>query len=360
MQWVYLCLLLIFPARAYTSIINQDVRAVAVLLRHGERTPSTTYPGDPYIPHFDQIGWGKLTSVGCHRLYSLGSFLGKQFPQLRERSLTKLKSSAYTRSIDSVKCLMHGLGEPNDRRDYNLRRFNHLKHFDSLRRSKLVIETLPLKEDPLLNHAGITCERRDFERKTDENIASLKIEYKQLFNNLSQVTGEVYDDPYFVIGQRIDPIKIEKQLGLQLPSWVTDKFLADAVTSHDKLFTYLGQLEIEKKLSGVFLQELIQQFKRSARQNVSLFVYGSHDTTLASIMNVLGMWQGVRPKNGEALIFTFTNDDQIAMFYYHQNMTLTPYVTPGCQLNGRCFLSHFALNVSQFILHDWREECQLK
>lgn len=358
MKWLRELLLLIFLARAATSIVSRDIRAVAVLLRHGERTPSTTYPGDPYIPHFNQVGWGKLTSTGCHRLHSFGRFLGQQFPQVHERSLTKLKSSAYTRAIDSVKCFMYGLGNRRTRISF-FSYFNRFKHFDTLRSSKWDIETLPLKEDPLLNHAGIACARRDAERKADANIASLKVEYKQLFDNLSRVTGETYDDPYFVIGQRLDPIKIEAQLGLQMPSWVTDEFLADAVTSHDKLFTYLGQLQIEKKLSGVFLQDLIQQFTSSIRGSASLFVYGSHDTTLAPIMTVLNMWRGERPKNGEAIVFTLTNDDRFQMYYYSENMTLTQYTPPGCSADGECSLSTFASNVSQFIPQDWRQECRL-
>lgn len=350
MNFLFIISFLFYVSLASTSIINyNNVRAIAVLFRHGERTPSTTYPNDPYIEHFDKIGWGKLTSVGCQRAFAFGKFLGAQYPQIKYRSSTQLRSSAASRCIDSVKCFMHGLNSAIHRIP---RRFKA--------RSIPPIESLPLDADPILNHASIKCPVRERATKTDPKIVSLKTEYKTLFDNLTRATGEVYNDAYFAIGQRFDPIKIEVQMGLKMPNWVTPEFLNDSVTIHDKLFGILGELDIEQKLSGTFLQDLTYNLTSSPRERLSLFVYGSHDTTLAPIMATLDMWQGKRPKNGEGLVFTLTNDDQLSMFYYHQNNTLSQWAPPGCAgCCENCSLQNFRSGVDKFIPQDWREECKL-
>ncbi|KAJ4440010.1 hypothetical protein ANN_08141, partial [Periplaneta americana] len=50
------------------------------VFRHGERTPSDTYPEDPYFNFtFEPVGWGQLTNVGKLSQYQQGQYLRTRY-----------------------------------------------------------------------------------------------------------------------------------------------------------------------------------------------------------------------------------------------------------------------------------------
>jgi hypothetical protein len=50
---------------------TKDLQLLHVILRHGARTPATTYPKDPYVTEtFYPVGWGQLTNVRKNNLWT--------------------------------------------------------------------------------------------------------------------------------------------------------------------------------------------------------------------------------------------------------------------------------------------------
>lgn len=41
----------------------RTLRMIAIIFRHGDRTPTETYPNDPYINYQWPGGWGAMTEV---------------------------------------------------------------------------------------------------------------------------------------------------------------------------------------------------------------------------------------------------------------------------------------------------------
>ena len=85
---------------------------VQSLFRHGDRTPTGTYPTDPYQEDFWPISWGQLTTVWINypgNLYGLGEvFLDWNATTLRSRFENKrpicLRISVYVTRIQRFQC----------------------------------------------------------------------------------------------------------------------------------------------------------------------------------------------------------------------------------------------------------------
>lgn len=57
-------LLLAFKLLLTTLIMNSLITITFQVMRHGIRTPASTYPKDPYINEtFYPVGWGQITNV---------------------------------------------------------------------------------------------------------------------------------------------------------------------------------------------------------------------------------------------------------------------------------------------------------
>ena len=84
MKQIVLALASVLLVEAASS--QSNIRAIAIVTRHGDRTPRGTYPGDPFPNLFDESEYGKLTPTGCTRMYLNGKFLRGNFPQLKSRS----------------------------------------------------------------------------------------------------------------------------------------------------------------------------------------------------------------------------------------------------------------------------------
>lgn len=59
-------------ARDYDELDDSEILCMALIHRHGDRTPLGTYPTDPYIDYDWPRGSGTLTERGCQQLYQLG------------------------------------------------------------------------------------------------------------------------------------------------------------------------------------------------------------------------------------------------------------------------------------------------
>lgn len=91
--------------------------------RHGDRTPTKSYPTDPYRDYPWSVGWGALTTNGSMQLYDMGTCLRRRFKQLLpadgmySQNNMQALSSHLQRCVMSGQSLLAGLMPPN--RDLN-------------------------------------------------------------------------------------------------------------------------------------------------------------------------------------------------------------------------------------------------
>lgn len=319
---------------------SSNVRAVAFVTRHGDRFPRGTYPNDPFKDRITPEDQGMLTPKGCVRMYNQGKLLGDKF-DLKIRNKTELKSSIKPRCIRSLECLMAGIDGPQ-------------KHVISYQ-----IESKKVEDDLLLNHADSTCPQRQHEIETYPRYNLLYNNFSTLFEKVSNVTGETYEpkDIYFFFDLRIGNIIAEKLMGWKMPEWADDEFFQLAEVALDTSFHEQALLPIQHALNGVFFREMIDKFKSSSKDEVSLFGYSTHDTTLGPLMAAVNAWTDKRPLYGESLIFIFTQDEQLKVYFLKQDQSLNEHVPPGCEKN-HCPLDDFAKHV-ETMPKDVNKACQV-
>lgn len=336
--------LLFICATLSVQLVNcDDLRAVAVMARHGDRWPTITFPGDTNYQFMDQLGWGSLTSAGRVHMYTLGRDLRLRYPQLTTRRTTKAASSRRERCLETINIILSGLKGP-------VASLDQLPHEP--------IESIEVTEDAMLNHGAVDCPVRRESILSDEGIKKLPREFPILWSNISKVTHEVYNESnaFFVFDDRVDPIW--SALFADLPiSWASEDTFDQGDKVMDEVNLYLSNMPIEGKLSGVFYEEVIKQFKLALEsEEVSFFGYATHDTTLGPVMGNLGIWPGHRPYYGEALIFVLWANASMELFFYDYQHQWIPQVP--AKINGTQFtLEQFEASVGHLIPLNWKSEC---
>ncbi|KAJ8944268.1 hypothetical protein NQ318_009645 [Aromia moschata] len=84
---------------------NDTLVSVAVLFRHGDRAPKTSFPNDPYFSTtYWPMGFKQLTNQGKQRHYELGKWFRNRYDSF----LPKIYSpdDIYVRSSDVDRTLM--------------------------------------------------------------------------------------------------------------------------------------------------------------------------------------------------------------------------------------------------------------
>ncbi|KAH7950818.1 hypothetical protein HPB52_001944 [Rhipicephalus sanguineus] len=84
---------------------------VAVLFRHGERAPLTSFSGDPNRHYTWPMGHGQLTNRGRQTMWALGKWLRARYAHFLTSDVREVsaRSSPVPRCFDSVAILLYGL-----------------------------------------------------------------------------------------------------------------------------------------------------------------------------------------------------------------------------------------------------------
>lgn len=84
----------------------------------------------------------------------------------------------------------------------------------------------------------------------------------------------------------------------RLPKWAQKVIVPDGDFCHLNKYFYKmisGTTELKKLKSGFLLKEMLERFKKKALSTLSpdrvLYFYSSHDTTLAPMLNSLGLFE---------------------------------------------------------------------
>ena len=128
----------------------EDLRLVHLLFRHGDRTPISPYPKDPYrnVSNWP-VGFGQLTSKGKMQHYELGKWIRNRYKQFlsqdyRENEIL-VRSTDVDRTLMSAQATLAGLYPPEGYLEWNT----------NLTWQPIPVHTVPKHEDALLSsHAN--------------------------------------------------------------------------------------------------------------------------------------------------------------------------------------------------------------
>jgi len=345
------------------DVVDLDaLKLVHVLYRHGDRMPIKPYPNDPYKdPSKWPLGFGQLSSVGKMQQFELGKFLRNRYNGYLSANYSEkeivVRSTDVDRTLMSALSNLAGLYPPS----------GYLKWKPDLLWQPIPVHTVPQKEDRLLSsHAN--CPRFDeLHRDVLENSDFMKNIYEEnkgLFQNISINTGENITDIVH-LDYIFDTLLIEDLYNMTLPSWTVGyypggkfKELRDLSFSVDT-FTH----EMKRLKGGPFIQEMVDHFDAVLKgsETPKMFMYSAHDTTVAPVLDTLGVFNMIAPPYSSMIIVELFQhkDSHFVKVSYKNDTSESPYELslPECQ--AMCPLDKFKDLTSSVRISPerWRIEC---
>ncbi|XP_073992396.1 venom acid phosphatase Acph-1-like isoform X2 [Rhodnius prolixus] len=337
--------------------------SVHVLFRHGDRTPTFSYPTDPYINWSWPDGAGALTNKGKSQMYQLGKFLRTFYSNyLRDTYNSKelvVKSSYAARCQMSAAALLAGLYPPKGSQIWN----------EDLLWQPIPVNPIPREMDNLIV-ARVPCSAfTEEKKKSDEELANgLTSEQKKLLEYLSEHIGMKISD-ISTAESLYYTLSIEKDSGLTLPSW-TNKIFPEPLKSVAimTLLSYSRTLPLKRFQSGPLLGEWLSHMESDKEiRSPLMYLYSGHDLTIVNAMRSLGLMTPTPwfPDYGATLLIELhrlidSNEKPnyvVKILYLESGTSEKPneLKLPNCDL--QCPLEEFKRIVEPVIPKDWYEEC---
>ncbi|KAL1501596.1 hypothetical protein ABEB36_006893 [Hypothenemus hampei] len=355
-----------------------ELKAVVVLFRHGDRSPLSSWPNDIYYGNSTlwPDGYGQLNNLGKERHYRLGQWFRERYdgflPKRYNHNDIYIQSTDVDRTLMSAASNLAGLYPPLDDQVWN----------SAVNWQAIPIHTTPEELDVILA-TEFPCPKHD--RLLEELYNSTQFqnwneELASVFEELSPLTG--YEDlSVHSFSGLFSTITIYRGFNWTLPEW-TDTYwplIKFWATRKFQWPTYTPDLA--RLRSGPFFDYLLSYFK-SVKGNVSLpprhvkgprhqdlllpnsnapkfLMLSAHDTTLSDRTNALGVYPDAVPEFSSTVIWEVRNGTQgfyVNMFFKNStgfsNLTL-----PGCEFN--CLIDDYVKLVEPICIgvDQWKEEC---
>ncbi|XP_014256189.1 prostatic acid phosphatase-like [Cimex lectularius] len=360
---IYLCL--ISPSYGLSEKILNDkygkVVYVNILFRHGDRTPTETYPKDPYRNiSFWPVDWGQLTNLGKLHHYQLGQWFRRRYNHLFPEDKFDHKT-IFVRSTDVDRTLMSAAANaagmyplgPDD-------------HWYNINWQPIPIHSTPESLDKILAMKA-PCKKYDFifeKFKHSKSMKEINSKYKPIFDYVARNTGSKIKDPYD-IENIYSTLHIESLANFTLPEW-TKKVFPDMLKEITGIAfavpTYITKLKRLK--GGPLMKEMLNNMhdklnvKDPLARNIS--VYSGHDITLAYLLNTLGVFNFLPPPFTSSVMVELrktANQSLVTIFYKNLTGDVEPYLltVPGC--DEACPLDKLTQLMQPLIPVDWDTEC---
>ncbi|KAI1294209.1 Lysosomal acid phosphatase [Halotydeus destructor] len=356
---------------------RDELKLLVVAHRHGDRTPIQCYPKDPWgnDTHWPD-GFGELTTRGKLRAYALGEYIRKTYGSFLTYNPREVyvRSSAAERCLASTSLLLAGAYPPKD----------HWVWSDQLHWQPFPIQTEPRKVDGMLVPSSTCPAAEDELRKIRHSPAVMAFTkaFEQLFAHLSLNTGANVTD--IMQAENVyDTLFIERDNGLALPSWATDEVMKDLKNITDYTFYCdYSTKKMQRLRAGLFLKDLRKRFLYATDKTLleaddeadslefsamkKLFIYSTHDSMIALILNALGIFNMIAPPYAASIFFELhqTNETEhtVKILYLNDTSAGVPFAlpVPGCdKLETECHVTKFLAAIEHLIPSDWRHECNL-
>ena len=359
-------LLLIALSTQLVICASTDELVFAITMwRHGDRTPVEPYPKDPYSSPDDwPVGFGQLTSRGKRMQYNLGRYLRGRYKTLigdsYDPNAVYIRSTDVDRTLMSAEANLAGLFPPEGNQVWN----------PTIPWQPIPVHTVPKEEDAMLSEHAV-CDRAA--KAVDEVLASpemkkLDEENAELFAYLEKHSGEPVKN-ILTVDFLYDTLYIEQLYNKTLPAWTSSVF-PDKMRRLRNLSFKLDSWtdELKRLKGGPLIEDVVKRMKNASMSlkvetRQKLILYSGHDTTLATFMNSLGMFDGIAPPYASAImveLYKTQKNEFYVQFWYRNDTSSEPHLltVEGCSEN--CPLEKLDRVTQHLRPQNWKRECQDK
>ncbi|KAM4688400.1 prostatic acid phosphatase [Discoglossus pictus] len=364
--WLSLCCCLIFNLLFFLvdqTLAEKKLKFVTVIFRHGDRSPTRTYPKDIYQESSWPDGFGQLSKIGKQQQYELGQYLKKRYNGFLSPSYNRhevhVLSTDMDRTLMSAQANLAGLFPPTGDQIWN----------PNITWQPIPVHTVPQLQDKLLLMPFRGCRYYDDllkETYTSEHYHRLVDPYSEFLQMIAEKTG--LPSTHHVAWRTYDTLFCERIHNFTLPDWADEKTMAKLSDLSDislsVLYGVYKHHEKSRLQGGVLLNGILKNITNvttTPSNQRKLVMYSAHDTTLAALQMALNVSNGKLPPYASCHFFEiYQHEDgkhSIEM-YYRNDSKLDPHpiTLPGCSFS--CPLQKFIELTSSVIVEDWEKECE--
>ncbi|GMT32810.1 hypothetical protein PFISCL1PPCAC_24107, partial [Pristionchus fissidentatus] len=300
-----------------TAVAEDRLVMAQTLWRHGSRTPTGSYPTDPYQESFWGVPWGELTTGGMQQHFEQGQRMRQRY--MNETGLLSEKYSRYEttiRSADTPRCIESAMANMASFYAGFLSGklwFIHLASdsptFPSSANgwpstwTPIPVHSMPHDEDRELE-AGVSCPRESQLKSAREKLPVFQdflASKWQLFTSINANAGGNFDVSMYTLSHMLGILRVERDdFHLPMPSWVSDKFYADLMqavnegedfTDGEAGFGLPEDTELLRLRGGFMLKEWVKNINDTVNgaTTTKYFGYSGHDTIERALLLTLGV-----------------------------------------------------------------------
>uniref|UniRef100_A0A1L8DYX7 Putative lysosomal & prostatic acid phosphatase n=1 Tax=Nyssomyia neivai TaxID=330878 RepID=A0A1L8DYX7_9DIPT len=346
----------------------RTLRMIAILFRHGDRSPTSLYPNDPHVNHQWSGGLGALSEKGSLQMYNLGKNLHMRYYRLLPPNGLYSKddifigSSAAERCTMSAQSFMAGFMPPLESRNPLPIPWQPVAiHAPPRNQDYLYAQKKPCRKyDEMLNK---------FYVNPPPDVVEMNEKYAGMYRMLTKETGMNVTN----IGHvelLYNTLSIERSAGLTLPDWTESVFPDKMVTLAERNLALITETPFMKKIKGgSIMTEILDNMvkKLNGLQHRSIFVYSAHDVTLVNFMRAIGVIEETAkmPEYAATIVVElhhsviYEDDFEVKIVYYFNSEDKFPkeLSIPNCE--SPCSLTAFSKSIEKIIVRNYDEDCQL-
>jgi len=341
---------------------------VNILFRHGDRSPTKTFPTDPYKESSWPRGWGQLSKLGQERHLELGKFFRRRYPDLIGEYYHPwdiyVRSTDVDRTLMSAASNLAGLYPPKG---------NETWTSEILGWEPLPIHTVPHSADNVLVR-GNNCPRYNamcrelWTTRPTPEVVKENTEFADFWRDVRKNAGLApqveLSDLWFIS----DALKIERLVGRKLPDWVDASVFQHLMEYQDLNFKMMVYNQTLARLSGGNLLNEMQnnmKAKLKGHRTKKVYVYSAHDDTVAPLLAALNVYNNLAPPYASAIMLELwetEKKDPFVRLFYRNDTSINPetplFLTiPGCTAD--CPWAKFLKSTRSSIPSNYAKECLL-
>ncbi|XP_028135710.2 prostatic acid phosphatase [Diabrotica virgifera virgifera] len=333
--------------------VHAELIAVLQIFRHGQRTPVSFFPNDPY---YDSSYWGglasgALTNEGKRMQMKLGQYTRSRYsnfiPKKYDPSFFYAQTTDVDRTHMSAQSNIYGLFpiSTSDQKWQNKIDWQPIPIHPS---DSAVLSTsiFPANCPAYTKTLAAVIGSEEFTKLDSENVEL----YKYLTNNSGSSVTDIIS-----INGIWDPLKAEDSIGFSLPAWTKSVYPEPLRTMAGKLFELFTHTTTMKRLCiGPFINEVVTYLESMAADSSSSYkykMYSAHDTNIAAILNTFGAFSPSFPPAFASTIYIELHKENwqnVVKVFNKDGDTLKQISVNGCELS--CPLSSFRQALSDIIV----------
>ncbi|XP_031636521.1 uncharacterized protein LOC116349294 [Contarinia nasturtii] len=368
MYWiVFLLCLFEFANCSGVNKTENELIFSQIIFRHGDRNIQFTYKNDPYK---DKVNWpegfAQLTNLGKQRAFELGQYFRRRYEQLLgdgsyHPDKVYTLSSAFDRTINSASLVLSGLFPPQDNQIWN----------KNLLWQPIPVYSIPTAQDNFLIFSKGVCPRYENVLKEYQQTAEIKEildQHQELLQYLETHAGQPIRN-LEQVKNLWGTLNVEHMMNKTLPEWTQKLFIpgGDFNYLNDYWYKILSNTaELKKLRPGFLLKEILERFQNKTRSTLTpdllLYMYSGHETTLVTMLNSLGLFEGQIPPYSSCLLFELykSSDDYYVQLFYRKSNEENPVPLNFPNCGTKCSLDRLFELYRDILPSDPETECKLQ